>query len=317
MTKKRFSPTEHLGVNEVERIFLKDFRWITRRILESDMGVDMEVEICKNDHPTGQLLGVQIKTGASYFKTNRYGDVIYRGSQTHLDYWLNHSLPIIIILHNPDDNSTIWQKITSETITNTSKGWKVEIPIKQTLNHTAITEISEMNKFPIYFQRLQRLGIHRKLIERVSKGQQIVIEIEQWANKTSGRASIKVMKINDSTNEEKLLVEGGYVHFSPEQDIYTLFPWAEFEIDEEYYDVSDSDNYYSNYGLWDPEERQYMGASITWTEYISMLPRIRYIEGGAGEINFYRLIFGLNDLGKSFLTINTYLENGNQLKMLL
>lgn len=317
MTKKRFSPTEHLGVNEVERIFLKDFRWITRRILESDMGVDMEVEICKNDHPTGQLLGVQIKTGASYFKTNRYGDVIYRGSQTHLDYWLNHSLPIIIILHNPDDNSTIWQKITSETITNTSKGWKVEIPIKQILNHTAITEISEMNKFPIYFQRLQRLGIHRKLIERVSKGQQIVIEIEQWANKTSGRASIKVMKINDSTNEEKLLIEGGYVHFSPEQDIYTLFPWAEFEIDEEYYDVSDSDNYYSNYGLWDPEERQYMGASITWTEYISMLPRIRYIEGGAGEINFYRLIFGLNDLGKSFLTINTYLENGNQLKMLL
>lgn len=201
MTKKRFSPTEHLGVNEVERIFLKDFRWITRRILESDMGVDMEVEICKNDHPTGQLLGVQIKTGASYFKTDRYGDVIYRGSQTHLDYWLNHSLPIIIILHNPDENITIWQKITSETITNTSKGWKVEIPIKQTLNHTAITEISEMNKFPIYFQRLQRLGIHRKLIERVSKGQQIVIEIEQWANKTSGRASIKVIKINDSINE--------------------------------------------------------------------------------------------------------------------
>lgn len=107
MTKKRFSPTEHLGVNEVERIFLKDFSWITRRILESDMGVDMEVEICKNDHPTGQLLGVQIKTGASYFKTDRYGDVIYRGSQTHLDYWLNHSLPIIIILHNPDENITI------------------------------------------------------------------------------------------------------------------------------------------------------------------------------------------------------------------
>lgn len=44
-----------------------------------------------------------------------------------------------------------------------------------------------------------------------------------------------------------------------------------------------------------------MGASITWKEYISMLPRIRYIEGGAGEINFYRLIFGLNDLGKSSL----------------
>lgn len=174
-----------------------------------------------------------------------------------------------------------------------------------------------MNKFPIYFQRLQRLGIHRKLIERVSKGQQIVIEIEQWANKTSGRASIKVIKINDSINEEKLLIEGGYVHFSPEQDIYTLFPWAEFEIDEEYYEVSDSDNYYSNYGLWDPEERQYMGASITWKEYISMLPRIRYIEGGAGEINFYRLIFGLNDLGKSFLTMHNYLENGNQLKMLL
>ncbi|WP_339625410.1 DUF4365 domain-containing protein [uncultured Winogradskyella sp.] len=317
MTKKRYDPIQHIGVNATEKIFLKEFGWITRRILESDMGVDMEVEICVNNNPTGQLIGVQIKTGASYFKTDRFGDVIYRGSQTHLDYWLNHSLPIIIILHNPDDNSTIWQKITSETITNTSKGWKVEIPIKQTLNHKAITEISEMNKFPIYFQRLQRLGIHRKLIERIAKGQQIVLEIEQWANKTAGHAHTKIIKVSEKDNEDKLLSEGGYVHFSPEQDVYTIFPWAEFEIDEEHYNDYDSDEFYSNYGVWDPEEKVYAGTTISWQEYVSGLPRIRYMDTGGGEIYFYRLIFSLNDLGKAFITMNTYLENGNQLKLLI
>ncbi|MEQ3656488.1 MAG: DUF4365 domain-containing protein [Dokdonia sp.] len=317
MSKKRFDPVEHLGVNATESIFLKEFGWITRRILESDMGVDMEVEICENQNPTGQLIGVQIKSGNSYFKEDRFGNIIYRGSQTHLDYWLNHSLPIIIVLHNPDDNTTIWQKISSETITSTGKNWKVEIPKSQILNKTAMNKIIEMNKYPIYFQRLQRLAIHKKLIERIYQGQQIIFEIDFWANKSIGQASTKIILVDDNTNEEKLLSEGGYIHFSPEQDVYTLFPWAEFQVDEEYYEVNDSDEYYNNYGIWDPEEREYIGASITWAEYISQLPKIRFIEGGAGEIYHYRLIFSLNELGKSFLKMNNYLENGNQIKMMI
>jgi hypothetical protein len=61
MNTDRFSTTERIGVNYVERVFLKDFGWIPRLIFQSDLGIDMEVEICKDGKPTGQLIGVQKK----------------------------------------------------------------------------------------------------------------------------------------------------------------------------------------------------------------------------------------------------------------
>ena len=63
----RFNNTERLGVNEVEKIFLS-FGWIPRLILQTDVGIDMEVEICDDGIPIGKLFAVQIKTGESYFK---------------------------------------------------------------------------------------------------------------------------------------------------------------------------------------------------------------------------------------------------------
>ena len=51
MSKKRFTNTERLGVNKVESIFLKDFEWIPRTIFQSDVGIDMTVEVAKNGKP--------------------------------------------------------------------------------------------------------------------------------------------------------------------------------------------------------------------------------------------------------------------------
>lgn len=47
----RFINTERVGLNEVEKIFLSH-KWIARLILQTDVGIDMEVEICENDEPT-------------------------------------------------------------------------------------------------------------------------------------------------------------------------------------------------------------------------------------------------------------------------
>lgn len=83
----RFSPTERIGVNFVEDFFLNQ-GWIPRTIYQSDVGVDMEVEIASKGLPSGQLLGIQIKSGRSYFKTITNGEVIYRVTKTHAEYWL-------------------------------------------------------------------------------------------------------------------------------------------------------------------------------------------------------------------------------------
>src|SRR5688572_19415085 len=112
---KRFSATERIGVNEVHRIFL-DWGWIPRDLLQSDMGIDMEVEICDDGDPTGQLIAVQIKSGKSFFAGTDPFYVTYFGKIIHLEYWLKHCLPVIIILHNPETKITVWSKISEDTI---------------------------------------------------------------------------------------------------------------------------------------------------------------------------------------------------------
>lgn len=311
----RFKTTERLGINQVENIFLNEFQWIPRNVLQSDVGIDMEVEICDNGTPTGQLLGIQIKSGTSFFKNNSHGDVVYRGTLVHLNYWLNHSLPIIIILHNPMTKLTIWQQIEEKKIKINEKGWSIEIPTSQVLNKSSKNKIEKLNKYPLYFQRLQRLAVHRKLMSEIQseESEKIVVHIEKWVNKTIGRASIEIIKIENDGNEI-LLNEGSYIHFSIE-DLNLLFPWAEFQIDDDYYAEHDYNNFMDEYGIWDHEEKKMIGEVIDYRDYKSRLANIRPIEDGSGEIHLYRLIFSLNPLGEAFLKVNDFLEFGTQLKI--
>src|SRR5262249_29865810 len=92
--------TDRRGVNAVDALFLK-FGWFLREQPVADFGIDAQVEVFEGDEATGKLIALQIKTGASYFR--RYGiDYIYYGEKRHLEYWLGHSLPVLLVLHDPD-----------------------------------------------------------------------------------------------------------------------------------------------------------------------------------------------------------------------
>lgn len=309
----RFSPTERLGVNKVEEIFLKEFGWIPRHIFQSDMGIDMEIEICHDGEPTGQLIGAQIKSGESFFKKDLTGDFIYRGSLVHLNYWLKHSLPIILILHNPKNGLVVWQMIEEKTVTVHKKGWKTEIPSTQILTGVSKNEIEGFNKYPLYFQRLQRLAIHKNLMLEVKSGKKIVVELSEWVNKLIGRAEIKVKKVEDS--KERLLMSNEYIYFKGLDSLQVLFPWADFHLDDDFYVSDDEDNFMNEYGIWDSEEKRYISTAISFTEFKSRLPRVRYIEDGSGEIRLYRLEMSLNSLGSSFLEVSNYLDYGKQINL--
>ena len=65
-------------MNAVEAIFLS-MKWLFRRQLESDFGIDAQVEVVDEEgKPTGQLVALQIKSGPSYFK-KRGDDYVFRG----------------------------------------------------------------------------------------------------------------------------------------------------------------------------------------------------------------------------------------------
>ncbi|MBI9040199.1 DUF4365 domain-containing protein [Lutibacter sp.] len=313
MSRTRFTNTERIGVNKVESIFLKDFEWIPRTIFQSDVGIDMTVEVAENGNPIGQYLAIQIKTGESYFQEDQLGDIIYRGSLDHLDYWLNHSLPVIIILHNPKTDLTIWQEIKNDKITRTAKGWKVEIPKTKTLDINHKIKLLNTNKLPLYLQRFQKIASDKNLIKFINDDGLLILEIDEWINKTSGKAEFRIIKSIDS--EDVLISKTGYYHFNNSTSLQILFPWAEFEVDEEYYEQQEEDEFMENYGIWDPEDKCYIGTYEDFHKMRKDYPKIRPLEDGSGEIHFYRLFFNLNSLGKSFLEMDNFMNFGTQLKL--
>ena len=311
----RFNNKERLGVNAVEKIIL-EANWIARSILQTDVGVDMEVEVCDNGEPTGQLIALQIKSGKSYFKEEDFKGIIYRGKNVHLKYWLNHSLPVILVLHNPITKQTIWEIINDNLIVKTKKNWKISIPKSNILDTNSLGMIKNFNHLPIYFQRLQRLAIHKKMINQIGKGKRFIIEIEEWVNKSSGRAKITVKKIKNN-GEELKVSEGDYLHFHGPENLEFLYPWADYEIDDDFYYEAEYDDFLNNYGIWDPEDKAYISSYSDFQEHRERLPRIRAIEDASGEIQIYRLEITLNELGKSFLILNNHLEFGTQLNFKL
>lgn len=123
----RYNTTERLGINAVEEIVLKELQWIFREQPIADMGVDAHVEIVRNGVPTGQLFALQIKTGASHFRD--LGDTLtYYGSNVHIDYWLGHALPVLLIAHLPETSETYWTHVSPPNVEPTKSAWKITIP---------------------------------------------------------------------------------------------------------------------------------------------------------------------------------------------
>lgn len=141
---KRYSPTERLGVNETERIVLKELVWIFREQPIVDVGIDALIEQVKDGNPTGKFLAVQIKTGESHFSLSKE-KVTFYPTDVHCNYWLSIDIPMILVAHLPKREKTYWQYISWDNIQKTKKGgWKLEIPKEQELNKNAKRELSRI-----------------------------------------------------------------------------------------------------------------------------------------------------------------------------
>ena len=88
---------ERIGVLECGAAFQK-IGFMFREQPIGDYGIDAIIETRDDKYLSGKLIAVQIKSGDSYFKEQKDNCVIYRGDIKHYYYWLNHSLPVIIVL---------------------------------------------------------------------------------------------------------------------------------------------------------------------------------------------------------------------------
>jgi hypothetical protein len=133
---------ERRGVNAVESIFLNELGWLFREQMVSDFGIDTQVEVVENNEPTGKLIALQIKSGASYFR-RKGNDFVFYGEKRHLEYWIRHSLPVFLILHDPDRNLVLWQKVERRLANITDKGWSIIVPSANLLNAASKVFLSD------------------------------------------------------------------------------------------------------------------------------------------------------------------------------
>lgn len=306
--------TGRTGVHHIGELVNEQLEWIFREQPTDDYGIDAIIETAGEDRPTGQMIGVQIKTGKSYFKEQKDDCVVFRFDKAHADYWLNHSLPVIIVLYDPEQKLCIWQWVAKEDICCVSEtSYKIAIPLNQTFSIEAKKELMLIAENPTpYEQKYNKLLVAKPWMDELVKGNTLILEAEHWVNKSSGRSSLEIHVIDNETGEETSLVEWPFVLFPgiDYEDLFPqLFPWADFSVDSDFYEEYDRANFHDNCCTYDSEDGVYLPVICTWEEWRERLPEIRPYETASGEVDAYRLILTLNDIGRAFCTLENYMEN--------
>lgn len=134
-----------LGVRTVESIVCDEIGLIFRRQEKNDLGIDAHIEYLQEDRKgTGRLIAIQIKCGASFFKEQNDEGFIYRGELKHYHYWINHSLPVILIICHPITKDSYWVHITKANTTLLSKSWRITIPFNHRLDAESKYELKRI-----------------------------------------------------------------------------------------------------------------------------------------------------------------------------
>lgn len=139
----RHSKKGENGLTILKKIVENDLDWIFRKNhQEDDFGIDAYFDIIAEfGQVTGKSIAVQVKTGKSYFNEKNDLGWVFRGEMKHLNYYLNHDIPVIIILVNDDANNAFWCLCDPQKTIRAGENWKITIPFNQKLNSSAKKEL--------------------------------------------------------------------------------------------------------------------------------------------------------------------------------
>jgi hypothetical protein len=129
---KHSDRTERIGVGIALAAF-ESIGFAFREQSESDYGIDAHAELIESERPTGQLLGLQLKSGPSYLSETCDDGYVFRTDKEHVEYWQNHALPVLICLCDIGTNTIYWQVVNTDTAISTGTGYKFTIPTVHTI----------------------------------------------------------------------------------------------------------------------------------------------------------------------------------------
>lgn len=276
--------TDRLGISKLDTYFSSN-GWLFREQFPHDYGIDAQVEIVSEGKPTGDLIAIQVKSGPSYFSDETDTEIIYRTDDKHIEYWSRHSLPVIIVLYHPERDNCYWESVSDKTIISTGKGWKINIPKSKLLTAESLDAFRDLTQPPPYIQKLNKLRLDKRWIDLVVNEENVYIEYEDWINKSLPRFQIRIGCDSREDIEEESWPTIYGVGLSMEEAISHTIPWADYEMD---YD-------------------SYEGDESTLPEGIVPISK-------NGEVERYRLILSLNELGKAFVKLNEYLSEDDSIE---
>ncbi len=257
--------TDRTGIFAVASMFT-ELNWAFREQPTSDFGIDAHVEKLGSDGKgVGKLIALQIKSGKSYFKKRGDGYVFY-GEERHREYWTNHSLPVFIILYNPETKQALWQRVEHHLIEDLSNGrWAIPIPADQILDkeHEAYFErgIAADNGSV----RRYRLVLDLPLIERFDSEEHIYLRIQDWVNKGLNFRGTEVVFSEDPDADSDMELNTWLPAYTVGRFMGVIFPWLNWK------------------------EHEYIGA-----------------EEGSYEVAVHILEVEVNEVGKAALKLEEY-----------
>ncbi|MFS2150669.1 DUF4365 domain-containing protein [Rhizobium sp. Rhizsp42] len=233
----RTERTNRSGVHAVGSIFLgDDFEWFFRPQEVSDVGIDAIVEILDNDEPTGRLIALQIKTGASYFRS--FGDsYAVTIKNRHLEYWTKYDLPVYLILADPKKQVFLWVKVERRLCEPTRKGWKIKVPKKNALDASAKAFFERFTSNDPRSMMRSNFALDRELIEEIEKtGDPAIFVWEEWVNKGLTWRNLRIHIDGDRSLKPDLEVDYRLSASGLPEIMAKLFPWCTYSYAE---DVTD------------------------------------------------------------------------------
>ncbi|TQP19942.1 DUF4365 and DUF1817 domain-containing protein [Vibrio cholerae] len=138
--------TGEVGVNLVSQVVNDEMSLIFKRNgAEFDFGIDAYIEIVTDEGAvTGQLIGVQIKCGKSFFKQTTKTGFTFYGENKHLNYYCNAPFPVIIIIVDPESKACYWQHFSLDKTEQTKTSWKINIPRRNKLSKNSKIELMSL-----------------------------------------------------------------------------------------------------------------------------------------------------------------------------
>lgn len=300
---------ERIGVHHCAEIAERN-EWMFRDQPVNDIGIDAHIEFTEKTGEAKQLLALQIKSGESWFAEQKGNCVIFRGiNERQYNYWTSNSLPCIVVLYNTKDNMCIWEKLNIKTIEKTrggrGKGFFVKVPLNQVfLNDVSNEKLLSFTNLPEHIKNYNFLLSQKEFMQIIHNGGTVKLHSKEWINKSSGKGDTELIFEYEDTIKKYSYPY--FFPFTPYSDVFPkLFPWACFSADENFYYESDEQLWRDLNCYYDKEDDEWLIVGESFDDFKRELDPMRSIIH-SGEVAEYMLVMSLNELGKSFLTVDDF-----------